>query len=180
MCAKAVTAIRRPSSREAILDAAEHVAGEVGANHMTLDAVAGRAGISKGGLLYNFPSKDALLKGMIERFVRRIRAGGLEGKTATAIVKRLNANRLESRKAAHHGKGAGMIAAIAENSELLDPIKEHHRDLWSKMRASPDRDRALIGWLAIEGLLFMELFGTSPLSVQERARLVGEVERLLS
>jgi AcrR family transcriptional regulator len=147
---------------------------------MTLDAVAGRAGISKGGLLYNFRSKDALLKSMIERFVTRIRDGGLDGKSATAIAKRLNANRLESRKAANHGKGAGMIAAVAESPELLDPIRDHHRDLWTKMRASPDRDRALIGWLAIEGLLFMELFGTSPLSAQERARLIGEVERLLA
>jgi AcrR family transcriptional regulator len=180
MCAKPVTAVRRPSSREAILDAAEQLAGEVGANHMTLDAVAARAGISKGGLLYNFPSKDGLLKAMIERFVSRIRAGGLEGKTASAIVRSLNANRLESRKAVQQGKGAGMIAAIAERPELLDPIRDHHRDLWSKMRANPDRERALIAWLAIEGLLFMELFGTSPLSLQERARLVAEVDKLLS
>jgi Transcriptional regulator len=34
---------------------------------MTLEAVAARANVSKGGLLYHFPSKDALVLGMVSR-----------------------------------------------------------------------------------------------------------------
>jgi AcrR family transcriptional regulator len=180
MCAKAVTVTRRPSSREAILDAAENLAGEVGANHLTLEAVAARASISKGGLLYNFPTKNALLRGMVERFVTRVREGSFEGASASAIVQKLIANRLATRKPDKEGKGVSMIAAVAEQPDLLEPIRDNHRDLWSKLKANPDRDQALIAWLAVEGLLFMELLGTSPLSSQERARLVGEVEQLLS
>jgi AcrR family transcriptional regulator len=180
MCAKAVAVVRRPSSREAILDAAEQLAGEVGANHLTLEAVAARAGVSKGGLLYNFPSKNALLRGMVERFVTRVREGGLDGTTASAIVQRLIANRLATRKPDKENKSVSMIAAVAEEPELLDPIREYHRELWSKLKANPDREQALIAWLAIEGLLFMELLGTSPLSGQDRVRLVAEVERLLA
>ena len=51
---------------DTIIDAAEVVVAEVGAAHMTLDAVAGKAGISKGGLLYHFPTKEALLEAMIK------------------------------------------------------------------------------------------------------------------
>ncbi len=34
---------------------------------MTLDSVAERAGLSKGGLLYNFPTKEALLQAVVQR-----------------------------------------------------------------------------------------------------------------
>src|SRR5215212_6184568 len=64
-----VMARKRPSSRERILDAAAELVREVGAGRLTLDAVAERAGLSKGGLLYNFPTKEALLQGMLERIV---------------------------------------------------------------------------------------------------------------
>jgi|GEM_PF-6563964 len=51
---------RQPNSREVILNAAEMVVVEVGAAHLTLDAVAQKAVVSKGGLLYNFPTKGSL------------------------------------------------------------------------------------------------------------------------
>jgi hypothetical protein len=54
----------RPGSREAILDAAEALVGEAGAAHLTLDGVAARAGASKGGVLYNFATKEAPVRGM--------------------------------------------------------------------------------------------------------------------
>src|ERR671913_1054060 len=59
----------RKSSREKLLDAAAELVSEIGSGRLTLDAVAGRAGLSKGGLLYNFPTKDALLQGMLERMI---------------------------------------------------------------------------------------------------------------
>ena len=64
--------VRRPSSRETILDAAEAVVLADGAAHLTLDAVAERAGVSKGGLLYHFPSKEILLQAMVDRNMRRL------------------------------------------------------------------------------------------------------------
>jgi len=45
-----------------------HVIAKQGAPHLTLEAVAAEAGISKGGLLYHFPSKDALWQGLLEDF----------------------------------------------------------------------------------------------------------------
>jgi AcrR family transcriptional regulator len=62
----------RPSSKEIILEAAEAIVLESGAVHMTLDAVAERSGVSKGGLMYNFPTKEALLEAMINRMRDRL------------------------------------------------------------------------------------------------------------
>src|SRR5262245_65257609 len=55
--------------RDRILDAAERVVGDVGAARMTLDGVAQAAGVSKGGLLYHFPSKESLLGALAQRYV---------------------------------------------------------------------------------------------------------------
>ena len=55
--------------RERLLDSAEAVLAEHGSQGLTLAAVAARAGVSKGGLLYHFASKDALITGLLERLI---------------------------------------------------------------------------------------------------------------
>ena len=50
-----------------------------GAVHLTLDAVAERAGVSKGGLLYHFPSKESLLQAMVDRNMRRLSRDHADG-----------------------------------------------------------------------------------------------------
>src|SRR5215469_14243714 len=61
-------------ARERLLDAAERLVLETGAGHLTLAAVAKFAGVSKGGLLYHFPSKDSLLEAMLARYLHDIDA----------------------------------------------------------------------------------------------------------
>ncbi|WP_144719186.1 TetR/AcrR family transcriptional regulator [Agrococcus jejuensis] len=57
----------RPTAREAILDAFVEVVVEQGERAATLQAVAEHAGVSKGGLLYHFGSREALVEGLAER-----------------------------------------------------------------------------------------------------------------
>ena len=56
------------TARERALDAFERLLRTSGERAATLDAIAADAGISKGGLLYHFESKDALVTGLLERF----------------------------------------------------------------------------------------------------------------
>jgi AcrR family transcriptional regulator len=58
------------ATRQRILEAGYAVAEQRGVAALTLDAVAGKAGVSKGGLLYHFPSKEALVSGMVEDLCR--------------------------------------------------------------------------------------------------------------
>lgn len=61
-----MTAIQRPT-HDRLLDAFEALLVSGGSPAATLDAVAAKASVSKGGLLYHFPSKDDLVTGMLER-----------------------------------------------------------------------------------------------------------------
>ena len=59
----------------AILEAAIRVAGRDGLLATTLDKVAAEAGITKGGVLYHFASKDELLTRMMEHFAAEVEQG---------------------------------------------------------------------------------------------------------
>lgn len=54
-----------PVAREKSLNAFVKLVLEQGEKAATLDAVAGAAGISKGGLMYHFPNKEALVAGLM-------------------------------------------------------------------------------------------------------------------
>ncbi|WP_374460810.1 TetR/AcrR family transcriptional regulator [Microbacterium sp.] len=58
---------RPPLAREKVLDAFEAILIDDGERAATLEATAKAAGVSKGGLLYHFRSKDDLEAGLLER-----------------------------------------------------------------------------------------------------------------
>lgn len=60
---------RPPAAREKILEAYCTLLRTDGERAATMDATAALAGVSKGGLLYHFPSKDALAEAVIERLL---------------------------------------------------------------------------------------------------------------
>jgi AcrR family transcriptional regulator len=64
---------KKEIDRDRILDAAEAVILESGGRNFTLDAVAAHAGISKGGLVYSFATKDDLVHAALEREMARFR-----------------------------------------------------------------------------------------------------------
>ena len=56
-----------PAARDKVLDAFERLLIEHGERETTLDAVARAAGVSKGGLIYHFGSREALIEGLLGR-----------------------------------------------------------------------------------------------------------------
>ncbi len=175
----------RPSSRERILDAAAELVRDVGAGRLTLEAVAERAGLSKGGLLYNFPTKDALLQGMLERMIEE---GSAEKEAFLRdLVGKRNAQARASIEASLKIRGEkmncvanGMLAASAENPRLLEPVRKAIAEQWREItQSSHDPDAAMLAWLAIEGLSSLEMHNLSPLSQTDRERVIAAVRRLL-
>lgn len=65
------------SAREKVLDALQAILLEEGERAATMEQVAARAGVSKGGLLYHFPDKAAMAQGLLDR-VRNLLREDLE------------------------------------------------------------------------------------------------------
>ncbi|SEH76445.1 transcriptional regulator, TetR family [Rhizobium tibeticum] len=60
--------------RQQLLDVAARLTMEQGMAAVTLDAVSGASGVSKGGLLHHFPTKNALLDALFESLLDRFDA----------------------------------------------------------------------------------------------------------
>ncbi|WP_236011735.1 TetR/AcrR family transcriptional regulator [Alicyclobacillus fructus] len=167
---------RRPSKRNQILQAAAQLVRERGVGHLTLEAVAELAHVSKGGLLYHFPTKEELVKSMVssimdefttnmEKTASRDTDG--PGKWTRAYVQ-------ETFKLLDgvQNMSVGLLAASCENPELLKPVQEHYDD-WQRRIEQDDIDpvKATIIRLAADGLWFIELFGCSSLEPGLRKRV---------
>lgn len=63
-----------PSKRRDLIRTAAAIVVEHSPEALTLDAVAQRAGVSKGGLLYHFPTKAALQEGVVDAYLEEFEA----------------------------------------------------------------------------------------------------------
>ena len=180
----------RPA-RDRLLDAAERVVVESGATHLTLDAVAKSAGVSKGGLLYHFPSKEALLEGMLSRHFADVdaevakRLARRTRKTPRRAARPSRADLFSERVRVllelHPGRpavGAAMVAASADNPEHMAVCRAEYRKLLDEFARLPGGfERTALVLLAVQGLLLAELLHLSPYTAEERSRLVKALQR---
>jgi AcrR family transcriptional regulator len=176
----------RPDSKEVILDAAESVVLEHGAAHMTLDAVAERAGISKGGLMYNFPTKEALLVGMIRRLCEE--GDKLDVQKRQGLSLRDGENELLvqiSVLAGLSGKDfrrhAALLAVVSSRPDLLEPFRKKHQERFkTTCKAYRNPKKAMILLYAAIGLHFDELLAMNFVGREERKEIFDELISLAS
>lgn len=172
----------RTNTRHKILKAAAELAGTEGSAHLSLDAVAARAGVSKGGLLYNFPTKAALLKALVQDHIESFdqaleeRVGVGQGRPVVAEYFRLAVEELEKTRQ----PPSGLLAALSEDPELLTPVRQFNRRLLDRMKSgSPDEASVVMLFLVLEGLRCQKLFGTEILSAEERSLVLAKLGTML-
>lgn len=122
-------AVRRRSAQtpEVILEAAEALIRREGAARLTIDAVAAEAGLSKGGVMHHFASRDALIAAMVRHQFGRMDAemraieAGLPPSRVAPLVAMIRHAR------AHYGREDGfpkaLLVASAENPKALDDFR---------------------------------------------------------
>jgi len=171
--------------RDRVLDAAEALVSSVGGANLTLDAVAHKAGISKGGLLYHYPNKDSLLLAMIDRHVDRLdrrcalMQRDLPGELASSDLKAWILGNL-SPGPVHDATGAALFAAAACNPALLDGIRRRYAERVAQLTSlTDDFPLAAVIVLAVDGLMLGEALGMTPFTSEQRAQVVQQLLRLV-
>jgi len=180
-----VTSRRRLStnSRESILDAAQRVALRDGSAHLTIDAVARESGLSKGGVLYHFPSKEALLEAMVERLAAVLTQIVEERRPAHAHRRCPTLHALLDASASmdwlHSQAPSALLAAAAERPELLAPIRAELLQYRVRMeQETRDPDLAMLLWAAADGLMLQLLLGVAPFAPERQNALVARLHDL--
>ncbi|QBR03415.1 TetR/AcrR family transcriptional regulator [Paraburkholderia pallida] len=166
----------RPSARHKIIGAALEVIKDVGVPALTLDAVAERAGVSKGGLLYHFPFKEELLTAVNEFIVESLFAAreAEAARLPEGPGRALRAYVLASvnNKAGNDEVASRLLAAGPVLKTSADPIRQYWQERFRQLTTDIGFDGAALVHVATEGLWFMEMLGLSPFSDEERARVV--------
>ena len=153
-------------SENKILNAAESVALRDGVAHLTLDAVAAEAGLSKGGMLYHFPSKDALVRGMVDRLIAQTeievaRLAELDPEPRGRWLRsylRVTFPEDGSLPAHVNQVSAVLLSAILTNPHLLEPVAKHFSGMQERLLAEGvTEDVVHIVRLAADGLWLSEM-----------------------
>lgn len=163
-------------TRAALLSAARTVIARQG-THASLDAVAREAGVSKGGLLHHFPSREALLVGLVEEWLAqyeeavrsRLEAepAGRPGRVARAHVRAT----LDVPATDDGWSAPALMGLLVSTPEVLERARTP-RAVWERDLASDGLDaaRARVVGLALDGVTLQEMLGHWT-DAEERARL---------
>jgi AcrR family transcriptional regulator len=172
---------RQPEqTREKLIGATIAIAqlGDIGA--LTLDQVAKEAGVSKGGLLHHFPSKEALMEAAVRQLFEQFNAlaqthyqtdATEPGRWLRAYIRATYDSALQTLELS-----IKMLLTYAENEGVVKVLREDyelwsgrlHNDGISKARATILRQAADAFWLEI-------LLGEKPYSPQEKATILEEL-----
>jgi AcrR family transcriptional regulator len=165
----------RASRRAELLDAAVTVIRRDGAQRLTLDAVAAEAGVSKGGVLYHFGSKRALIDGLLERWLDDFE-GRLRGEDFAAAY--IRACDLAAAAPDATATEFGLLAAIVHEPEVLEAARERYASWMDRMtEGGMNTTDAWLVRLAADGLWYSDLLGIAPPRGDDRRRVM---ERLLA
>ncbi|NWJ46019.1 MAG: TetR/AcrR family transcriptional regulator [Chloroflexi bacterium] len=160
-----------------IIEGAFRLVEREGTEKLTLEAVAQEAGISKGGLLYHFPSKEALVSGMLrymgEQFEQKIELAVAndpepQGRWLRGYI-RASLEPDETPQAVY----MAITAAVATNRTLLEPLQKANTE-WQKRieESSGDRATATLLRMAADGFWYTEALGFGAMSPELKQEIM--------
>jgi AcrR family transcriptional regulator len=175
--------------RTRVLDAAEAIIQARGVAGLTLEAAARDAGVSKGGLLYHFASKEALLMALMARLAEFMRGeyhACVEaqppgpGRVARANLEWGFGDGERSCNEKHDRAAAIFLAAFHHDPALLDPV----RAVVAQMRADNAADGLPPGLgevihAAADGMFMARIFRLYAPTDAQRTAMRRMLERLL-
>ena len=173
---------RPPKARQAILDAARQVVRERGAGHLTYDELVQQSGVTRGGITYHFPTKNDLLRELIncdiEQWceIEQQLKPNMENEEAAELIAYIRSHTERNEDRCRFV--SGMLSAVTLDPSLLDPVRtflkarDDGRD-WTERQLMLELLR-----LASEGLFWAELFASHELPANVRTRFVTMLERL--
>jgi AcrR family transcriptional regulator len=176
-------------SRALIFAACGRILRRDGLTRLTLEAVAAEAGLSKGGLLYHFPSKLALIEALFQHHINRFNCDlqrlveteeqGPRPKGSRWLRAYAKASITEITDPDNASLFASIFAAGEQYPTVLEIMRRSYVEWQQQVEASPlDPSVALLVRLAVDGFWFTEMYQYAPLSMEQRTAVLREILRL--
>jgi AcrR family transcriptional regulator len=174
----------RASKREIILDAIVDLIERDGIGGLTFDAVAARTGITRGGLMYHFPSREALVlathRHMAERWEKDMsEALGEAAAQAPAAERHAAYVRISSRAAT---RGELLLMLESSGDATLGQIWVDVGERWAPPvpgAGDPAALKRFIARLAADGLWMYDALSPRPIPPDIRDRISAELVAMI-
>lgn len=173
---------RNPDEKiERILDAARKILADGGyLTRFSLSAVAAEAGVSKGGLLHHFPSKEALLRGLSESLIDFFEdhltlemakeSEGTPGRFARAYIHTAFSDEYGSSKI------SPILLAFNRYSADGDPVESRFKAFQHRLENDGlDPTVANVIRMAVDGMLYTEMIDAEPIEPSVRQNMIDQL-----
>lgn len=153
------------NTRDKIIDAAMSIVRDQGVAKLTLDEAAKRAGLSKGGVLYHFKTKDDLIRGVVETLINQCDAlqqayYEREPEGPYRWVRAVVRTGFDPNGPASDKLASALLASIAVNPELVAPLQAQYDKWIARIEAdSPNPLLAGLICMAMDGHYFEKILG---------------------
>ncbi|MDP1749840.1 MAG: TetR/AcrR family transcriptional regulator [Reyranella sp.] len=168
---------RSEKTRNAVLQAALSIIARDGPGRLTLDAIARESGISKGGLMHQFRTKEAVLKALLERQIAHFEnfSGKYMAEHGSTQPQPHLAAQIATMREALPGPDSvafALLGAMGQEPGLLSITREIDAKKLKTIKAeAADPDLATLRWVAARGLVVTAVLGICPIPEDERERL---------
>lgn len=163
---------RSRRTRKKLLACARLIIGEQGIDKLTMDRLAAVSGMSKGGVMYQFKTRQALVSALLAEYAEHMT---VMLQSAQDRYDTPSANQQAALIPAYldwykgfdqenHGWariGVMLWDEQASDPELLEPVRAWYRDLFARIEEFPaaDQGKALLSVMALEGFFCLHKFG---------------------
>ena len=176
--------MRKTVSRDDILTAAMTVAERDGASRLTIEAVAREVGLSKAGLLYTYPSKNALLSALLARMIERISTPeDAEQPDAAGDAPDMSSDLVTFRRFLReepHLPNA-ILTAGTQNPELLNPLRDFLGIKANRAcNQTSDPVMALVLLAAMDGMMLQHILKLPPSEPEIREKMLDRIAALIA
>jgi AcrR family transcriptional regulator len=171
-------------TREAVLKAAAQIIVRHGVSAFTIEAVSQEAGVTKGGVLHHFPSKEALVDGLIDQVIQAFNAwlaAELEAEPPEEPGRWLRAyiRTIFSVQYKDINLIPALAAAVAADHQTLNRIRRgFERSQQEAVEDGIDPIQATIIRLAVDGIVFARALNVDVLDKQTSQNVYDELLRL--
>lgn len=176
----------RQSSRDKLLDAAADLVANQGINHLTIEAVAAAANITKAGLIYHFKTRDDLLKALVERMAneldiqkRPIEAVSDGEGTLKDVLIRLSHDTFDM-PPRQRLLLSNILGAVTANPHLIEPVQNlYERGYEWAVQSGTHAGQAMILAAALDGITLLELLNLHTFTPQQRQVMRDALEQAI-
>lgn len=170
------------SKRKNLLEATSYLIEQNGMENLTLEAVAKQAGVSKGGLLYHFSSKEALIKEMINSYTEEFKED-IQKRVETTSLPNGKWHRAYLDASLNDSESANKLSAVYTASLLSNPLflsiaKETFEEIYESLAKDElDPVDSAILRLAIDGLWYSEIFKIGKLDEALKEKVIERLNK---